>query len=53
MYNAALQHDDHRTRQKLEKGWQQGMMQGVRMTCAAMTCAVDFLCVRAEQLKFN
>ena len=39
LYNAALQHDDHRTRQKLEKGWQQGMMQGVRMTCAAREMA--------------
>ena len=39
LYNAALQHDDHRTRQKLEKGWQQGMMQGVRMTCAARAMA--------------
>ena len=39
LYNAALQHDDHRTRQKLEKGWQQGMMQGVRVTCAAREMA--------------
>ena len=39
LYNAALQHDDHRTRQKLEKGWQQGMMQGVPMTCAAREMA--------------
>ena len=39
LYNAALQQDDHRTRQKLEKGWQQGMMQGVRMTCAAREMA--------------
>ena len=39
LYNAALQHDDHRTRQKLEKGWQQGMMQGVPMTGAAREMA--------------
>ena len=34
-----MQHDDHCTRQKLEAGWQLGMRQEVRMTCAARAMA--------------
>ena len=39
LYIWALQHDDHCTRQKLEAGWQLGMRQEVRMTCAARAMA--------------